>query len=187
MKKLPTISLERLILRPFTLADSPRVHILAGDKYVAETTLHIPHPYEEGEAEKWISTHEKDYESKGTITLGVAQKEDNQIIGAIALGINRDNEHGEISYWIGKPYKGKGYCTEAAKGLVRYGFEQENLNRIYARYIDNNPASGKVMEKIGMQYEGRLRQHVKKWGKYYDLYHYGILKCELDQPLSEDK
>jgi [ribosomal protein S5]-alanine N-acetyltransferase len=180
MRKLPTITLERIILRPFTEADAPTVQILAGDRYVAETTLYIPHPYEDGEAEKWISTHQRDYQSKGAITLAIADKEEKHLMGAISLGINRTYEHGEIAYWVGKPFSGKGYCTEAAKGLIRYGFEQENLNRVYARYMDNNPASGKVMKKIGMQYEGTLRQHVKKWGEYYDLFHYGILKSEFE-------
>lgn len=180
MNKLPTISLDRLVLRPFTLEDCPRVQTLAGDKYVAKTTLYIPHPYKEGEAEKWISTHENDFQSKGVITLAIIEKEEKQLMGAISLGINRTYEHGEIAYWVGKAYSGKGYCTEAAKGLIRYGFEQENLNRVYARYMDNNPASGKVMEKIGMKYEGTLRKHVKKWGEYYDLLHYGILKSEYN-------
>lgn len=52
------------------------------------------------------------------------------------------------------------------------------LNRVYARHLAKNPASGKVMEKIGMKYEGLLRQHVKKWGEYQDLVCYGLLKDE---------
>jgi len=180
MNKLPTISLDRLILRPFSLKDCPKIQELAGEKYVAETTLYIPHPYKDGEAERWINTHVKDFLSKGSITLAIIDKEDRKLIGAITLGINQTYEHGEIAYWIGKQYSGKGYCTEAAKGMIQYGFEQQNLNRIYARYMDNNPASGKVMKKINMQYEGTLRQHVKKWGVYYDLIHYGLLKSEYE-------
>lgn len=180
MKKLPTLQSERLTLRPFNLSDAKIVQALAGTKYVAKTTLYIPHPYEEGEAEKWINTHEEDFIKNKAVTLAITDKEEKHVIGAITLGLNKIYDHGEIAYWIGKEYSGKGYCTEAARRLIRYGFKEENLNRIYARYMDNNPASGRVMEKIGMKYEGTLKQHVKKWGEYYDLFHYGLLKSEYE-------
>ena len=64
--------------------------------------------------------------------------------------------------------------------MLKYGFEKMNLNRIYACHLGKNPASGKVMEKIGMKYEGLLRKHVKKWGKYEDLLYYGLLKKEYN-------
>ena len=179
MKNLPTITMNRINLRPFTMDDSSEVQTLAGDEYVAKTTLYIPHPYEDGEAEKWIKTHEEECWKGRALTLAVEDKESRKLMGAITLGMNKAYDHGEIAYWVGKPYMNKGYCTEAAKGLIQYGFEELNLHRIYARYMDNNPASGKVMEKLGMKYEGVLREHVKKWGKYYDLYHYGILRHEF--------
>lgn len=64
------------------------------------------------------------------------------------------------------------------KGIIQFAFEEMNLNRIFARYLGSNPASGRVMEKLGMKCEGRLRQHAKKWGQYEDLVHYGLLKEE---------
>ena len=82
----------------------------------------------------------------------------------------------ELGYWIGKPYWGQGYCTEAARATLDFGFEQLGLNRIFAHHFARNPASGRVMQKIGMTREGRLRQHVKKWDAFEDLELYGILK-----------
>ena len=84
-----------------------------------------------------------------------------------------------MGYWIGVPYWNKGYCSEAAKALIGYGFDELGLNRVFAEHMVRNPASGRVMEKAGMTYEGTLRQHVKKWDRYEDLKVYGILRTEL--------
>ena len=84
----------------------------------------------------------------------------------------------EIGYWIGKPYWSQGYCTEAAREVVRYGFEVLNLNRIQARHMTKNPASGRVMEKVGMKYEGRLRQSLLRWDQFEDVAIYSILRDE---------
>jgi len=179
LKKLPTIPLERLILRPFSLDDAAVVQELAGDSYIAETTLYIPHPYEDGVAEAWIRTHNQQFNADRSLELAIVHKEKNDVIGAICIGINRKFDHGELAYWVGKRYKNNGYCTEAAKGIAKYAFAELKLNRIFARYLGKNPASGKVMEKLGMKYEGILRQHVKKSGQYEDLVYYGLLKDEF--------
>ncbi|AWB44656.1 GNAT family N-acetyltransferase [Paenibacillus sp. CAA11] len=178
MNSLPTILLERLTLRPFSLEDAPAVQALAGDQYVAATTLYIPHPYEDGIAEEWIRTHTANFHEGRVLELAIVHTEEQYLVGAISIALNKNFDHGELGYWIGQKYKGQGYCTEAARGIVTYAFEEMDLNRIFGRHLANNPASGKVMQKLGMQYEGRLRQHVKKWGKYEDLLHYGLLKNE---------
>ena len=76
------------------------------------------------------------------------------------------------------PYWKQGYCTEAARAVLRYGFETRGLNRIGARHLARNPASGRVMQKLGMHYEGTRRQHVLKWGVFEDIVLYAILKSE---------
>jgi len=180
MKKLPTIQLERLILRPFRLEDINIVQELAGDKYIAEMTLYIPHPYEDGMAEEWIETHIENFNEDRSLELAIVHKEEKYLIGAISIGCHKKFDHGELGYWIGRKYMNNGYCTEASKGIVRYAFEEMKLNRIFARHLGKNPASGKVMKKLGMKYEGLLRQHVRKWGKYEDLVYYGLLKDEYN-------
>lgn len=183
MNSLPFIQLERLLLRPFHFNDASVVQELAGDKYIAEMTLYIPHPYEDGIAEEWIKTHSVNFDEDRLLELAIEHKEDNHLIGAISIGINRKFEHGELAYWIGRKYMNNGYCTEAAKGMLRYAFKELKLNRVFARHFGKNPSSGKVMEKIGMKYEGLLRQHVRKWDQYEDLVYYGLLK---DEYLSEN-
>ncbi len=60
--------------------------------------------------------------------------------------------------------------------MLQYGFNTVKLNRIYSYHLSRNPASGRVMQKIGMTHEGTAPQHTKKWDKFEDLEQYGILK-----------
>ncbi|MEW6491606.1 MAG: GNAT family N-acetyltransferase [Cyanobacteriota bacterium] len=177
----PTLQTQRLILRPFTLADAPDVQHLAGDREIAAMTLMIPHPYEDGIAEEWIKTHPKAFEEGAAVHFAIVLRQTGELCGAIGLGINKENNNAEIGYWIGKPYWGQGYCTEAAKAVLQYGFEVIGLHRIHAAHFLHNPASGRVMRKIGMSYEGCRSQHTRKWDKFEDLELYGILKSKWQQ------
>jgi len=177
MIKRPTLETDRLLLRPFTLADASVVQRLAGDRAIASTTLLIPHPYKDGMAEKWIRSHRKAFE-KGKISWAITLRSDNTLIGAIGLNVNRDHLRAEVGYWIGKPYWNRGYCTEAARAVVRYGFDVLGLNRIEAHHFARNPASGRVLQKLGMKPEGCLRQSVKKWDRFEDVQLYAVLKSD---------
>ncbi|WP_272495724.1 GNAT family N-acetyltransferase [Bacillus pinisoli] len=172
---IPTLYSDRLLLRPFTLSDSPTVEKLAGDPLIAETTLHIPHPYPKGGADAWIESHEAQAEANKSFTFAIVIKETDQLIGAMAMAIGSDGK-AELAYWIGVPYWGHGYATEAANLLLHFGFKEKHVNKIWAAAFTRNPASTKVMEKIGMTYEGTFRQHVMKNGKYEDLSYCAILK-----------
>ncbi|MGI6641075.1 MAG: GNAT family N-acetyltransferase [Limnochordia bacterium] len=178
MSTLPALTTDRLILRPFTLSDGPRVQELAGKREIAATTLLIPHPYEDGLAEQWISTHKEDYQKHGALHFAVCLKS-GILIGAIGFMPNKEHQVGEIGYWIGTDYWGQGYCTEASRAVLKYVFDELNLRKVYATHFSHNPASGRVMEKLGMQKEGVLRQHITKWGQSYDLVYYGILREEF--------
>lgn len=176
--KLPILRSERLILRPFRLSDAKRVQELAGSKAVASTTLNIPHPYADGVAEEWITNHEKNFQDRHSLTLAICLKESDELIGCIGLLLSVPDQNASLGYWIGEPYWNQGYCTEAAKVMIKYAFEQLDLHRVFATHISHNPASGRVMTKLGTKQEGVLRDHVCKWGKHYDLIYYGILKSE---------
>ncbi len=179
MSTQATFSTPRLRLRPFTVDDAPCVQKLAGDKAIADTTLNIPHPYEDGMAEAWISTHKELRESGKGYAFAIVLADSEQLIGCIGLlNVDRTHQRAEMGYWIGKPYWRQGFCTEAAQALVKYGFQELGLNRLYAYHLTRNPASGRVMQKIGMIHEGCLRRHSQRWGVYEDLDVYGILKDE---------
>lgn len=174
----PTLETERLILRPFVLSDAPEVQRLAGDREIAATTTNVPHPYEEGMAEEWIASHRERFESGTLAAFAIVVREGNTLVGAISLTIQGKHARAELGYWLGKVYWNRGFCTEAARAVVRYGFQTLGLNRIHASHFARNPASGRVMEKVGMTREGCLRQHVRKWDAFEDLVIYGIVKGE---------
>ena len=174
MEQNQNIETARLILRPFNLGDAPDVQRLAGNRAVADTTLNIPYPYEDGMAEAWIGTHEEHFEDGKGIIFAVTLKDSGQLVGSVGI-TNKEHDRGEMGYWIGQPYWNQGYATEAAQAIITHGFEELTLNKISATHLERNPASGRVMEKAGMSYEGCSPQHVKKWGEYEDMVFYGIL------------
>jgi len=130
-------------------------------------------------AEKWISTHQQEFEAGESTNCAIILKSAQMLIGAIGLNMNLRFNRAELGYWVAKEYWNQGYCTEASGAMLEYGFHTLNLHKITATHIKRNPSSGKVMEKIGMKKEGILQEHVTKWDKYEDLVIYGILRKEL--------
>ncbi len=173
-----SLTTDRLILRPFCKRDAPVVQALGGDRAIADTTLSIPNPYEDGMAEQWIEQHRGQFEAGTHAVFAIERATDNRLVGAISLTIDRELCKAELGYWVGKPFWSEGYATEAARRIVKYGFEELNLNRVLARHMVRNPASGRVMQKIGMQHEGTLREDTIKWGRFEDLHVYGLLRSE---------
>jgi RimJ/RimL family protein N-acetyltransferase len=147
---------------------------------IADTTLNIPHPYKDGMAEEWISKHQEAFGKVEGLTLAITRKSDASLVGAISLmGIAKGHQ-AELGYWIGKPYWNQGFCTEAGKALMKYAFAELGLLRVHASHLSRNPASGRIMTKLGMHHEGTRRQHVRKWDKCEDLELYGILRHEWE-------
>ncbi len=177
----PTLETERLILRPFQMSDVGNVQRLASAAEIAATTLNIPHPYPRSAAENWIRTHRARFEEGEGVDFAITLRDGGTLVGAIALQITPQHDRAEMGYWVGVPYWNRGYATEAARAVVRYGFRVLGMNRIYANHFPRNPASGRVMQKVGMTLEGTLRQHVKKGDVYEDLVYYGLLREEYER------
>lgn len=178
MSDPPTLRTSRLLLRPFSADDCAAVERLAGDEKVADGTLTIPHPYPSGAALEWIATHPTEWQAGTGLILAIADADSDELYGSIGLGIDRDNDRAELGYWVGVPYWNRGYCTEAARTLINFGFDELGLHRIHAHHFTRNPASGRVMEKLGMQFEGVQRAAVKKSGRFEDLACYAILATD---------
>lgn len=175
-----TLLTNRLVLRPFRPDDATIVRHLAGDRAIADTTINIPHPYLDGMAERWIDSHETQWQEGLSAVFAIERREDNQLIGAVGLRVNPVHERAELGYWIGRPFWGCGYCTEAARVVVAFCFRTLGLRRIHATHFTRNPASGRVMQKVGMRPEGLLRGHIRKWDVFEDLAVYGILRDEFE-------
>lgn len=182
----PILETANLLLRPYTLNDAPTVARLAGRREIADTTISIPHPYPEERARDWISRQCEARSHGREFVFAVVTKPGMQLVGSIGLR-DVDQEHGqaEMGFWIGVEYWGRGYATEAAQAVLRFGFETLGLNRIFAHHMLRNPASGRVLEKIGMRKEGVLRERVRKWGVFEDVALLAILRKEwLEQKSS---
>jgi RimJ/RimL family protein N-acetyltransferase len=177
MKEQPTLTTERLILRPYSLSDAKELQRLIGDRDVSDTLLLVPYPYLDGMAEEWIDKQSSEYQEGKSVQFAITDRNKRFLMGTIGLNnIIQEYQRAELGYWIGKPYWGKGYCTEAASSVLRWGFEVLGLNRISATHMTSNPRSGRVMEKIGMKHEGHMRQYGKKWDKYEDGEMWAILR-----------
>jgi RimJ/RimL family protein N-acetyltransferase len=175
----PGAETARLILRPFCLDDAPEVRRLAGRREIADTTLAIPHPYPRGAAEAWIGKHE-DQHALGKGTNFAITLRNGSLIGAIGLVIAAEHRRAELGYWIAVDHWGNGYATEAARAVVRYGFETLGLEKIHSCFLARNPASGRVLAKVGMTIEGVRRRHVVKWDRPEDLVVTGLLREDFD-------
>ena len=178
LKPRPTLETRRLVLRPFTLDDAPVVRQLAGAREIARMTTHIPHPYEDGMAEEWIKSHQALFEYGTHHIFAIVLCGQSQLCGAIALVVNAEHLNAELGYWIGVPFWGRGYCTEAASTVIGYAFGQLRLHRVHAACFACNASSRHVLQKIGMTHEGTLRDHVKKWDRFEDVEKYAILARE---------
>lgn len=184
MNAVPILETERLLMRRLEMTDAERVQQLASDRDIAKMVTPMPHPYMLQDAKSWILLTHSEIETKTAFAFGIILKSENALIGSIEVGNEMRNRRGELGYWVGKPYWGQGYVTEAVRRVVKFGFETLGLNRIFATHFVQNPASGRVMQKIGMSYEGTMRGHVLKWGESTDLCFYSILREEYDKQIS---
>lgn len=143
---------ERLLLRPWSQSDAEDLYRYAKDPLVGPIAGWPPHTS--------VSDSKEIIKNVLAVpeTYAVCLKEDNQAIGSIGLMIGEssnldisDNE-GEIGYWIGVPFWGKGYIPEACNGLIRHAFEELNLDKLWCGYFDGNDKSKRVQEKCGFRY-----------------------------------
>lgn len=145
----PVLVTERLVLRPPHPDDLPEMVELADSRRIAEMLTRLPHPYDERHARAFI---ERAASGPGG-TYAVTLAESGAFIGA--AGLNRRGDALELGYWIGEPYWGRGYATEAAHALVDLAFRATTVERLAASCRVVNPASRRVIHKCGFQYAGQ--------------------------------
>ena len=131
------------------------------------------------QANEWLRWMGGFFAAKDGLRWGIVLKDDGEFIGSAGLhNWNREANYAEIGVDIAPPYWRQGYATEALKTLVQFGWEKMGLNRIEADIVKGNMASMRVLEKDGFKQEGVLRQRLRKGGKYYDVYQYGLLRSD---------
>jgi RimJ/RimL family protein N-acetyltransferase len=179
---LPVLETERLVLRPYAPTDARRVQQMCNDWAVASTTLALPHPYPDGGAEQWISTHADSFRQGTEVTLAITLKPGREVIGSVGLSVRREHRRGELGYMVAREHWNRGYGTEAARAMMGFGFTALGLNRIQAMHFPRNSASGRVMQKLGMSRESLIRQYVISRGAFEDVVLYAILRPEFEEP-----
>lgn len=172
----PSIDTARLRLRPFELTDAAEVQRLAGEREIADTTSNIPHPYEDGMAEEWIAAHTPEFKERKAVTFAVIGADSEKLVGAIGLTFDPEVQEAELGYWVGKPFWNEGYATEAAEAVLAFGFQVLELERVYARHMARNPASGRVMQKAGMIRDASAGPPVLKDDQYENMVAYAMLR-----------
>jgi len=163
------------------LTDKPALLEHLHSKDVYNTTLSIPHPYSEADADSWLLRRIAYNEKQGKEVSFAIRNVDAKLIGVVSadnleLG---DTHKTEIGYWLARDYWGQGIMTDAVKAYVNYAFEELGLLKLVAHCFELNIGSARVLEKNGFKLEGRLRKHFRKDGKLYDARIYGLLREDL--------
>jgi ribosomal-protein-alanine N-acetyltransferase len=171
---------ERLILRRFTMDDSEAMfNNWASDEEVAKYMRWTAHK-NIVETENVLQGRIERYDELSTYHWVIVLKSTDIPIGNIALIISSEYDLcAEVAYCLGRLYWGKGIVTEALTTVLKFGLLEVNLNRIEAYHAVNNAASGKVMRKAGMRYEGRMRKKYLSHVGFEDSDLYAILKEDL--------
>ena len=179
MQTFPILSTTRLILSQPTVADTEDVILqMNSTSEISENTLTLPFPYHKQHADYWFQMAEFSFKKKEAFVFGIREKENLKLIGAVGLHLDVTNNKAEVGYWLGKSFWNNGYVSEALQAVLKFGFEELKLNKIYASHFHHNPASGKVLEKNGFVFEAELKQEILKNGKYLDLFRYALFNIK---------
>jgi ribosomal-protein-alanine N-acetyltransferase len=167
-------------------------HLHSRDVY--NTTLNIPHPYLEKDADFWIQKRIEHTRRQGIEVCFAIRDADEKLLGtlgAATLEVPGRSAHGieysslpgshraEIGYWLARPFWGQQIMTDAVRAYVRYAFTELGLLRLTADVLQGNLASARVLEKNGFKLEGYLRQHIRKDGRLLDVSFYGLLRDDV--------
>lgn len=173
MVKHSHLESERIILRPVSLDDAKDMYEYTSDE---ETTRFIYDKHTDINQTKSLIANYFIKEPIGK--YAILLKENNKMIGAIEFRVHEDNNSGELGYTLNRHFWGKGYMTEAGQLILELAFNILGLERVFAECDVRNSASGKVLIRLGMTYEGTLRRDHMIKGFLTDSVHYSILKDE---------
>jgi RimJ/RimL family protein N-acetyltransferase len=144
---VPVLATERLVLRAPRRSDVKAIASLANDRRIAANTARIPHPYGIEDAEQFIaSVNKREGEACFVIMLECAP------VGVCSVDLREDGP--EVGYWLGVPYWGRGFATEAVRALIDHAFGDLEHEALISGARVNNPASRRVLEKCGFQWTG---------------------------------
>jgi [ribosomal protein S5]-alanine N-acetyltransferase len=174
----PEIETERLLLRKLSVADASDMYEYAQDVELAGLGLWKPlSTLEQCAAD--LQTVEERYAAGDCFAWALEVKAERKMIGRAGF-VQYSSEHAraELGYALNRRYWGQGYMTEATKAIIEHGFRSLHLHRVEAICLPENRASIRILEKVGMRFEGMKREATFVRGKFDDLHLYGLLQRE---------
>ena len=154
IERSPRIETRRLALRAPTMSDAGRIAALANDLGVARMTTRLPHPYLRGDADAFLARMAAlDYAREAVFAIELEQEGPIGVVGLHPSGSFAP----EIGYWLGRPYWGRGFATEAARAALVWAHKGWGRRHVHARHFSDNPASAEVLCKVGFLYTGEVR------------------------------
>lgn len=179
MENFPVLKGNKIVLKEMHLHDAEAIYNLAKNENVSKYTLNIPYPYKMEDAVWWINNAKEKFKTKEQFTFGIFILDTEEFIGGIGLIVDQKNSKASIGYWVGEPFWNKGYTTEALKLILNFGFNDLQLNKLFAHHLVENTASGRVMQKAGMILEAELKEHNCKNGVFRDIKQYRLTRKEF--------
>lgn len=178
---IPTLESPRLILRGMRVSDASDMYEYARRPSVTEYLTWEPHASEE-ETARYLTYVGQRYRTGDFYDWAVVDKESGRMIGTCGFtSFNCSADSAEIGYVLNPTHQGKGLATEAVLRVLDFGFTELNLHRIEAHFIQGNDASRRLMERVGMQFEGFARESMKIKGRYRTIGTCGILRREFEE------
>jgi len=156
---MPKLETERLLLRPPDFRDVPAITTWLGDLDVAKNLATVSHPYREEDARGFVTRAVERRAAGEEFVFAIERKEESMFIGCSGLRL-KDGQF-RLGYWLGRPFWGQGYASEAAKKVVSFAFHDLKAGSVGAGWFHDNPASGRVLEKLGFRHVG-AEQHLSE-------------------------
>ena len=152
---ISALKIDGLVLRPVEQLDAARFAILCNDKLLAENTARIPHPYSIEDARDFVKRAKTEFTSGKEFRFAVCRDD---VVVACCGVIPKDDQSCELGYWVGAEDRGKGVASRAASAVVEFAFQHCGAAKITAGHFTDNPASRRVLEKLGFRPTGETIQ-----------------------------
>jgi len=150
---MATIEIDNLLLRPLEETDAPRIAVLCNDETLARNTSRLPHPYTLEDARRFIERAQREAATGAEYRFGVCNE---GTLIACAGVMPQENGDVELGYWVGADARGRGVATKAAVAAIAYAFDRLGAAGVGAGYFKDNPASARVLEKLGFKPTGEV-------------------------------
>jgi len=147
---------ERLLLRPGWAEDAPALYEAIADEAIVRNLASAPWPYSMADAEAFLARERAPLDQ--TFLIFRRTQAAPQLVGAVGFGRMADGGDIEFGYWIARPYWGLGYATEAARAAVAIARDGLRLDKLVAGHFLDNPASGRVLRKVGFRPTGKVAE-----------------------------